>query len=76
MIENAFSTVRDWLTTILPLSPFQQFLDKFSDIPYLPYLNWFVPISDILTVLAVWLVSVGGFYLYSILLRWLKVLGD
>lgn len=76
MLETIFGWLRDILSSVLPLSPFQQFIDQFRDIPYLGWLNWVVPVEGILKVLAAWLVSLAAFYLYSVLLRWLKVLGD
>lgn len=76
MLENIFGWLKGILSSVLPLSPLQQFIDQFRDIPYLGWLNWVVPVQGILTVLAAWLVSLAAFYLYSVLLRWLKVLGD
>lgn len=64
------------LKTVLPLSPFRDFLADIADIPYLGYLNWFVPVGDILVVLAAWLGAVALFQLYSIVMRWVKVIGD
>lgn len=64
------------LAQILPLSPFRPFLESFQDIPYLGYLNWFVPVGEILTVLSAWCTTIGIFYLYSVVLRWIKVVGD
>lgn len=64
------------LMEVLPTSPFRQFLDNFAEIPYLGYLNWFVPVKGILVVMGAWLVAVGLYYLYSIIMRWLKVIGD
>ena len=71
-----FERAKQWLMGMLPTSPFRDFLDRFADIPYLSYLNWVVPVADILAVMAVWLTAIGIFYLCSILLRWIKVLGD
>ena len=66
----------DTLSEVLPRSPFRQFLDSFSDIPFLGYLNWFVPIKEILIVMVAWLGAVTLYYLYSIIMRWLKVIGN
>lgn len=44
--------------TLLPQSPFQTFLNLTEDIPFLNYLNWFLPIDGILMVLQVWLQAV------------------
>lgn len=61
---------------LLPLSPFKQYISQVADIPYLGILNWFLPVSEILGVMATWLVSVGLFYLYSVVMRWVKLIGD
>lgn len=66
----------DWLITVLPRSPFQGFLSNFKTAfsPYLGYLNWFIPIGDFLNIFSVWLGAVIVFYLYSIIMRWVKML--
>lgn len=74
--ETVFDTFAEALTKVLPLSPFQQFIDQFRALPYLGWLNWFFPVGDCLVVMLAWLGAVGLFYLYSIVMRWLKVIGD
>lgn len=64
------------LVKVLPTSPFQQYLAYFEDLPYLSWLNWFVPIRAGLVVMGAWLGAIALFYLYSIVLRWVKVIGD
>lgn len=64
------------LLLVLPKSPVQKFLASFQELPYLGYLNWFVPVSSILIILEVYLAAVSLYYMYSILLRWLKIIGD
>lgn len=76
MLESAFNFIKNIISHVLLLSPFQEFIDRFRGLPFLGWLNWFVPIGEILTVLGVYLTAVAAFYLYSIVLRWLKVLGD
>ena len=76
MLESAFTFIKNIISHVLLLSPFQEFIDRFRGIPFISWLNWFVPVGEILTVLGVYLTAVGLFYGYSILLRWLKVLGD
>lgn len=71
-VFKAFATK---ILEVLPRSPFRQFLNDFAGIPYLGYLNWFVPVSGILKVLVAWLAAVAAYYLWSILLRWLKAIG-
>lgn len=74
--ENVFNKFAQAVANLLPLSPFSEFIADFAALPYLGYLNWFFPVGDCLTVMWVWLGAVGLFYLYSILMRWLKMIGD
>lgn len=74
--EIVFKTFAQKLLDLLPLSPFQEFISDFASLPYLGWLNWLFPVGDCLVVMAAWLVAVGLFYLYSILMRWLKMIGD
>ena len=76
MLSGLFSAFAESLTQVLPLSPFQQFIDNFRSLPYLGWLNWFFPVGDCLVVMLAWLGAVGLFYLYSIVMRWLKMIGD
>ncbi|MEF9946183.1 MAG: hypothetical protein RR737_06285 [Lachnospiraceae bacterium] len=64
----------DAVLKILPLSPFTVFIDKVGELPYLGWLNWFIPISTMIAVGEAWLISVGIFYLYSIILRWIRAI--
>lgn len=59
---------------LLPLSPFTQYIEKLKDMPFLGYLNWFIPIKELLIIGASWLGVIGLFYLYSIVLRWVKAI--
>lgn len=76
ILSKIFNVIGTVLKTILPPSPFDGLLSKFAAIPYLGYLNWFVPVGEILSVLLLWLGAYGLFLLYSIFMRWLKVIGD
>lgn len=62
----------DWVYKLLPMSPFAPYIEKFGKLPYLEYLNWFIPVSEILVVLGSWLVAIFLWYLYGIILRWIK----
>lgn len=75
-IGQAFSGLVDDIIAVLPASPFQQFIEEFESIPYLGYLNWFFPVRGCLIVLAAWLGAVALFYLYSVVMRWAKMIGD
>ncbi len=60
--------------SILPDSPFRDFLDGLAELPFLGYLNWLIPISDFMKLLAVWCAAVAVFYLASVMLRFAKAI--
>ena len=74
--QQLFEAWGEKILDLLPTSPFQEFVSQFSSLPYLGWLNWFFPVGDCLTVMLVWLGAVGLFYLSSIVMRWLKMIGD
>ena len=73
--SNGFYLV-DQLVRLLPTSPFADFIDDFANLPWLGVLNWFLPVQQILTVMAAWLAAVSLFYVYSVIMRWVKLIGD
>lgn len=58
----------------LPRSPFTTVINSISDIPYLSYFNWFFPVSECVAVLEAWIAVVAVFYLYSAIMRWIKII--
>lgn len=69
---------KDALVSVLPASPFVSFINEFEalDPEWLGWLNWFVPVKGILAITATWLTAVAAFYIYSIVMRWVKMIGD
>ena len=65
----------DSLIKVLPVSPFMDFIDELDKLPYLNYLNWFVPVGTLIGIGSAWLVAIGVYYMYSILARWIKLIG-
>lgn len=72
-LMNQFASA---LAEVLPVSPFQPYLTAFRGLPYLGYLNWFIPVRSCIKIGMSWLGVIAMFYLYSIIMRWLKVIGD
>lgn len=61
---------------LFPESPFNA-LDKLSNTQFyewLQMLNWFIPINTFVSILESWLLAVGLYYVYQIVLRWIKVI--
>lgn len=74
--REIFDEFGSWLLEVLPTSPFRGWLDSFRGrfFPFLGYLNYFVPIRDFINILGAFLAVVAVFYLYSIIMRWVKML--
>lgn len=64
------------IISVFPTSPFAPYIAQMGSLPGLAWLNWFFPVSECLIVMQAWLVAVGLFYAYSIIARWVKVIGD
>lgn len=77
----------DWITSglidmaiaiinIFPTSPFV-ILDELSTTEiydWIQMLNWFIPISSFVAILEAWLSCVAVYYVYQVVLRWIKVI--
>ena len=83
MNVNAVSGVTDWgfkllilsvCLALLPQSPFAAYVSLVNEIPYLSYLNWFVPIDGIFLVMQTWLQVVLIYCGYMIALRYSNAL--
>lgn len=74
-IINKIVEFANYIMSMLPTSPFQPYIRDFASLPYLGYVNWFIPIGDFIKIGLAWLVSIGLFYLYSIIMRWVKMIG-
>lgn len=74
LFEYVGDTILNFLKSVLPVSPFAATIEKIASLPYLAYLNWFVPVGTFVSIGTVWLTCVGLYYLYSILLRWVKAI--
>lgn len=64
----------DWVINLLPTSPFIKYINMLADVPFLNHLNWFIPITTFIAIGQAWLVSISIFYLYMIILRWIKAI--
>lgn len=64
----------NFLMKVLPLSPFADFISQLETLPYLGYINYFIPIGTFLKIGVAWLGAIGLFYLYSIIMRWVRMI--
>lgn len=70
-----FTALLAVIMSFLPRSPFAAFIVALDSIPYLSYLNWFIPVSEIISVLQAWIAIVAVYYVYSAIMRWIKMIG-
>ncbi len=63
--SNFFDPLKTFLTSVLPHSPFQSYLQSSNDFNgILKAVNYFVPISAFVAILQVWVTSMFLWYLY------------
>ena len=79
MWDALTSAVVEFIGSILKLLPESPFvaLEKLSQTEFYEWiqmLNWFIPVNTFLAILETWLVGVGLYYLYQIVLRWVKAI--
>lgn len=72
-IISGIASFINFVINLLPKSPFH-YLDNSSISDYIGYFNWLFPIDSMISFLELWLVAIGVYYLYSILMRWIKML--
>ena len=60
----------------LPDSPFTAFIESIEETPWLGYLNWFVPVGTFVGIGTLWVAAIIVFYVYQMIFRWAKVVGD
>lgn len=61
---------------LFPMSPFLPVIQELGELPYLGYINWILPISDFIVIGLGWLTAIAAYYMYMVIARWVKLLGD
>lgn len=73
------NTITDWgfkllilsiCLALLPQSPFYTYISIVDEIPFLQYLNWFIPVDGIFLVMQTWLQVVLIYCGYIVALRY------
>lgn len=76
-IVNDFAVkllILSFVLALLPASPFVGFNNLISHVPFISWLNWFLPISEMLVIFESLLVVVAIFYGILYLLNYVGVL--
>lgn len=75
-VMDIINTALNYIFSFLPEDPFLSIIDELGSIPAVQYVNYFVPVDKILAITAIWLGAIATFYLYQIILRWIKAIDD
>lgn len=70
-MQTLFNNFGNDIQKFLPTSPFKGLIGKLDSIDF-GYLNWFFPVGEIINLLLLWVTAIGIFYVYMVILRWLK----
>ena len=62
------------LVSALPGSPFQAINAVMIDNKLLSYISWVIPVQQILSLLQLWTVAIGVYYLCMLVMRWVKMI--
>lgn len=73
-MKNLLDRFLQAVLSLFPLSPFREVIDELGSLPYLGYINWFVPIGDFVRIGTIWLAAIAAYYAWSIIARWIKLI--
>lgn len=73
-MKNLLDKFLQAVLSLFPLSPFREVIEELGSLPYLGYINWFVPIGDFVKIGTVWLAAIAAYYAWSIIARWIKLI--
>lgn len=74
-LGDTFVKFVDIVLSILPPSPFTLFLNAGVLNDYIKYINYFFPVTELIIVVEAWILCVGIFYIYQVIMRWIKLIG-
>ena len=73
-IIDGFAGLLSNIILVLPNSPFNGLKAMTIDSQWFGRLCYIVPVPQIISLLEAWGVAVGAFYLYMVILRWIKAI--
>lgn len=73
-MKNLLDRFLQAVLSLFPLSPFREVTEELGNLPYLGYINWFVPIGDFVKIGTVWLAAIAAYYAWSIIARWIRLI--
>jgi len=76
LVQKCIDGLGDTLESIIELLPDSPFnlINNSAVSEYMGFLNWIVPMSEIVAILQVWTVAVATYYVVVVVLRWIKAI--
>lgn len=75
LLINVITWVGGTLLSLLPSSPFADMELEALDVTGLQWLNWCMPISTLIGILAAWLAAAAVYIVVQMVLRFFRVIG-
>ena len=71
-----FASVLNLIFSLLPNSPFVDMSITYDLVihKYMGYLSWLLPVKQIISILFIWLGCMLVYYVYSVVMRWIKLI--
>lgn len=63
-------------TGILPQSPFLAYMDWAEMNEYMGFINYFIPIDQIIVISEAWVLCIGPWILVQLIIKAVKILGE
>lgn len=76
LIQDAIDGLGDTLESVLDVLPDSPFnlIDNSAVSEYMGFLNWLVPMTEIVAILQLWVVAISTYYVVVVVLRWIKAI--
>lgn len=75
-LTDALVSLALQVINLFPASPLQPLIAQLANSglsDWLGYVNWFIPVGTMLGILSAWLTCIAAYYVYQIILRWIRV---
>ena len=74
LYTNGLTGLGEMIQSALPLSPFQPYISYFENLPYIGWINWFLPVKGYFIIWGTWISAIGTYYIWMGILRWIKAI--
>lgn len=64
------------LLALLPSTPFSAMIAGVGQLPYIQYVAWFLPISEIISSTLIWATTIFSYFIVAWVLRQLDLVGQ